>query len=82
MIKKGCALMVVFSHNKVYSIGMFNSEKGGRIFDGELYWFVWRRLSTAYNVDPSESSVRMMRWQHVDLDELDTPLRTFFDDPY
>lgn len=40
-IKKGCPLLVVFSHNQCYAIGMFESAQEGYLFGDSFYWFIW-----------------------------------------
>jgi hypothetical protein len=65
--------MVVFSHNKCYAIGMFQSQQEGYLFDEDFYWHVWRSVAQQLGLAAQKVTTRMQQWSKVDLGALDPP---------
>jgi hypothetical protein len=72
-IRSGTALIVAFSNNQNYAIGMFESPTEGFLFDEHFYEQIWQSVAIEVSNDPLQVTTRMLTWASVDLDQIYPP---------
>lgn len=77
-VRVGCPLLVVFSHNQCYAIGLFQSPAAGTLFNEHFYWNMIKNVVLSYHnrqLRVPESCLRLWFWEEVELDYFQCPYR-------